>query len=85
MFLKVLINLGSEKSIMIPSETVIPSIDGKRVFIKRNGIVEEIKIETGLRTESKLQVLKGLNIGDSLIVSGLMTLKAGSPVFTKQN
>jgi membrane fusion protein, multidrug efflux system len=83
MFIKVLLNLGSQKSIMIPSETIIPILDGKKVFVKRNGLVEEIKIETGLRNESKLQVLKGLNVGDSLIVSGLMTLKAGNPVFTK--
>ncbi len=83
MFIKVLLNLGSQKSIMIPSETVIPVIDGKKVFVKRNGIVEEIKITTGLRNESKLQVLTGLSVGDSLITSGLMTIKAGTPVFTK--
>jgi membrane fusion protein, multidrug efflux system len=84
MFLKVLLNLKSERSIMIPTETVIPVIDGKKVFVMRNGLAEEIKIETGLRTESKIQVLKGLQVGDSLITSGLMTLKAGTPVFTNK-
>lgn len=84
MFLKVFINLGSTKSVMIPTETVIPVVDGKKVFVKRNGKAEEIKIETGLRNASSLQVLKGLNVGDSLITSGLMTLKAGTPVFTKK-
>jgi len=84
MFIKVFINLGSTQSVMIPTETVIPVVDGKKVFVKRNGKAEEIKIETGLRNASSLQVLKGLNVGDSLITSGLMTLKAGTPVFTKK-
>jgi membrane fusion protein, multidrug efflux system len=84
MFLKILLNLGSQQSIMIPTETVIPVIDGKKVFVKRNGVAEEIKIVTGLRNESKLQVISGLSVGDSLITSGLMTLKAGTPVFSKK-
>jgi membrane fusion protein (multidrug efflux system) len=85
MFIKVLLNLSTSQSIMIPTETVIPVADGKKVFVKRNGKAEEISIITGLRDASNLQVLSGLNVGDSLITSGLMTLKAGSPVFTKNN
>jgi membrane fusion protein (multidrug efflux system) len=84
MFIKVYLNLSNAQSIMIPTETVIPVTEGKVVYLKRNGIVEEVKIETGLRDASTLQVLSGLNIGDSLITSGLMTLKVGSPVFTKK-
>ena len=57
MFIKVLLNLGRTQSIMIPTETVIPVVDGKKVFVKRNGIAEEVKIETGLRNSNNLQVL----------------------------
>jgi membrane fusion protein (multidrug efflux system) len=84
MFIKVNLNLGSEQSIMIPSETIIPVLEGKKVFVKRNGLAEEVMIETGLRTDKKVQVLKGLSIGDSLITTALMTLKPGAPVFTKK-
>lgn len=83
MFIKVLLNLGSQQSIMIPSETVIPTMEGKKVFVKRNGKAEEVNVVSGLRNESKLQILSGLNVGDSLITSGLMTLKTGTNVFTK--
>lgn len=84
MFIKVNLNLGSEQSIMIPSETIIPVLEGKKVFVKRNGMAEEVMIETGLRTDKKVQVLKGLSVGDSLITTALMTLKPGAPVFTKK-
>lgn len=85
MFIKVLLSLSNSQSIMIPTETVIPVADGKKVFVKRNGKAEEVSIITGLRDASNLQILSGLNVGDSLITSGLMTLKPGSPVFTKNN
>jgi membrane fusion protein, multidrug efflux system len=80
MFVKVNLNINTEAAIMIPTETVIPVAKGKKVFVKRNGVVEEIMIETGIRDASMLQVTKGLQVGDSLITSGLMTLKAGGPV-----
>jgi membrane fusion protein, multidrug efflux system len=80
MFVKVLLNLSSTPSLMIPTETVIPIATGKKVFVKRNGMAEEVIIETGLRDATNLQVLSGLKAGDSLITSGLMTLKNGGPV-----
>lgn len=83
MFVKVLLNLKSDRSIMIPSESIVPVIDGKVVYLKRNGVAEEVKVETGLRNEKNVQVLSGLKVGDTLIVSGLMTLKVGSPVISK--
>lgn len=83
MFVKVFLNLSKTESIMIPTETIIPVLDGKKVFVKRNGKITEVMISTGLRDASMIQVLSGLNVGDSLITSGLMTLKAGGSVFTK--
>ena len=83
MFVKVSLNLGSDASIMIPSETIIPVLEGKKVYLKKNGVVTEKIIETGLRNEANVQVLSGLQAGDSLITSSLMTLKAGAPVFAK--
>lgn len=84
MFVKVSLNLGSDASIMIPSETIIPVLEGKMVYLKKNGVVTKTIIETGLRNESDVQVLSGLQPGDSLITSSLMTLKAGAPVTAKK-
>jgi membrane fusion protein, multidrug efflux system len=82
MFVKVELNMGNEQSLMIPSETIIPILEGKQVFVKRNGLAEAVLIETGLRNEKMVQVLSGLNEGDSLITTALMTLKPGSKVFS---
>lgn len=80
MFVNVMIDFRRSQSIMVPTEAVIPVVDGMQVFVKRNGKADLVKVETGYRDVSRIEVLKGLNIGDTLITSGLITLKAGDAV-----
>ena len=47
-------------------------------YIERRGRAQEITI--GIRTESRVQVLQGLNVGDTLITSGVMQLRTGMKV-----
>ncbi len=78
-FANIELSLGkNEKSILIPTQTLIPILKGAKVFISKNGIAEERKVITGVRSSDKIQIVEGLNDGDTLITSGLMTLKAGS-------
>ncbi len=80
MFIRVEMPLGIEKSIMIPSESIIPILKGKKVFVLQNGKAEERIITTGLRTDTRVQVDNGLVVGDSVIVSALMSVKENMPV-----
>ena len=65
-------------ALMIPTEAVIPILKGQKVFISKNGKAQEAIIEIGIRTEKKVQVLKGLQEGDTIIVRGIMQLKPES-------
>lgn len=69
-----------KEAILIPSEAVIPIQNGKKVFITENGKAKEIKIETGTRTEDLILVLQGLKLGDTVITSGIMSLKPETAV-----
>lgn len=80
MFVRVSVPLGKEESIMIPTESVVPILKGKMVYVLRKGKATSVEIETGVRTDEKVQVREGLEIGDSVIVSALMSLKQGLPV-----
>ena len=62
-------------AILIPSEAIIPIQDGKKVFIAQKGLAKEVKIETGTRTEELILVTQGLKAGDTIITSGIMSLK----------
>ena len=80
MFVNVAVEIKKTKTIMVPSEAVIPVVDGMQVYLKKDGKAKLVKVQTGFRDVSKVEVLKGLAIGDSVITSGLITLKEGDPV-----
>ena len=67
-------------SLFVPTETVIPFLTGKKVYIVKNGIAEERIVETGLRTADNVQILSGLAAGDSVVVKGNFQLKKNTPV-----
>jgi len=80
-FAKVKIELGrNETSIMIPTEAVIPQGRKKQIFQFKNGKAVQLEITTGVRDSSRIQVLSGLNIGDTVITTGLLFIKPGSDV-----
>lgn len=84
MFVKVQASLeGNNNAIMIPTEAIVPVLKGKKVFVVKNGKAQEAMVTTGLRTDQRIQITDGLQPGDSLIVSGIMALKANSPVKVK--
>jgi len=69
-----------ENTVAIPSEALIPEMEGETVFVYRNGKASSVKVETGLRTESLIQIVKGLNFGDTLLTSGILQLRHNLPV-----
>ena len=69
-----------KNTIAIPTQAVIPEMGGEKVFITRNGQAEERKIEIGLRTESHVQVTKGLGFGDTLLITAILQLRHKLPV-----
>lgn len=71
------------KAILIPNEAVIPILKGKKVFVVKNGIAAEVLIKTGIRSDKYIQVTEGLATGDTLITSGMMSLKDGSALKLK--
>ncbi len=67
-------------AIMIPTEAIIPILKGQKIFIYKSGKAKEQKIETGIRTENKIQVLNGITVGDTIITTGIMQIKDGDEV-----
>ncbi len=65
-------------ALMVPTQAIIPILKGQKVFIAKNGIAEERKIITGFRNEAFVEVVSGLQAGDSVITTGIMSLKQGS-------
>lgn len=84
MFASVLLPLETiDDAILVPSEALIPIQNGKMIFISEEGKAKQIKVETGSRTESSIRILSGLKAGDTILTSGVMSLKDGVPVKVK--
>ena len=72
-----------EDALLVPTESLIPIQNGKMIFIAEGGKAKQIKVETGSRTDSSVRVISGLKPGDTILTSGVMSLKEGVPVKVK--
>lgn len=78
-YVKVFANLGQIKdALMVPTQCVIPTLKGQKIFVVKNGIAVESVVSIGVRTDAKIQVIEGLNSGDTIVTSGLLSVKKDS-------
>ncbi|MDF3027085.1 MAG: efflux transporter, family, subunit [Fluviicola sp.] len=83
-FVSISYDMGKEENaFMVPSESIVPILKGQKIFVVRNGLVEEIPVEIGIRTPEKVQIIGALKEGDQVLISGLLAVRAGMPVKTK--
>ncbi|MEO7264190.1 MAG: efflux RND transporter periplasmic adaptor subunit [Ferruginibacter sp.] len=67
-------------AIMIPSQAIVPQARGKKVVVFRSGTVSFDDVTTGIRDSSMVQITTGLKVGDTIIITGLMSMKPGAKV-----
>lgn len=72
-----------KNAIRIPSECVVAVQDGKKVFIANAGKAKEVQIEMLTRNEKDVVVTSGLKAGDTLLTSGMMSLKDEAEIKVK--
>jgi len=70
----------SEKVLLIPSEAIVQEMEGKKVWVVFNGKAKSQPITTGFRTNNQVEVLSGLQSGDTIMVTGLMQVREGANV-----
>lgn len=70
-------------AIIVPTQAIVPVQNGKKVFISNMGKAKEIMVEATTRTDSSILILSGLKKGDTLITSGVMSLKNEAPIKVK--
>lgn len=79
-FAKVELPLVINDALLVPSIVIIPGVNGRSVFVARNGKAELVPVELGPRGPERVQVISGLAAGDSVIVSNLLRLRSGIPI-----
>ncbi|RED97992.1 efflux RND transporter periplasmic adaptor subunit [Marinoscillum furvescens] len=69
-----------ENALMIPTQAVIPELNGKKIFIYKNGKVESRSVKTGIRRNDNIQVTDGLKSGETVITTGILQIQPGAEV-----
>jgi len=79
-FAEVQVLMPERTAVTVPSFALVPELRGQRVFLYHGGKAAAVSVQTGLRTEDRVEVTNGLAAGDTLITSGILSLKTGAPV-----
>ena len=80
-FAKVYFSAGSAKnSITIPTNAIIPDDKNKKIVVIKGGKATYAVIETGVRKESFVEVTKGVSVGDTIVVDGVLFARPDKPV-----
>ena len=87
MFAQVDLNIKSLKSaILVPSQAILAQAREKKIIQYKNGKAEFLTVTVGERQASDVEILDGLHTGDTILISGLLTIKPGATIkLTKLN
>jgi membrane fusion protein (multidrug efflux system) len=67
-------------AVMVPSEAIVPDLNSDKVFLMRGGKAAAATVQAGVRTDRRVQLVRGVSPGDTLITTGLLQLRPGAPV-----
>lgn len=80
-FAKVAFDMGdNNEAIMVPTQAIIPEARDKKVIVYNGGIANFKVVTTGTRDSAKVEILSGVSIGDTIITTGLLSIKPGSNI-----
>lgn len=80
-FAKVIFDMGdNEKAVMIPTQSIIPQARDKKVIVYNGGLADFKTVVTGTRDSAKVEILSGLALGDTVITTGLLSIKPGDKI-----
>lgn len=67
-------------ALSVPAIAVVPEMGGKKVFVLEEGRAVPRIVETGIRTDTRVQITRGLSPGERVIVSNIPRLRTGIEV-----
>ncbi len=83
MFARATADLGGKTSaILLPEQVIVPRPDGSYVFLAVDGKAELRKVTLGKREPGRVEIVTGVQVGDTVILDGQIKLRPGVPVVT---
>lgn len=70
----------ADGGLMVPTVAVIPSLGGHGVWRFADGKPELVDVELGVRTDTEVQLVRGVSEGDVVLVTNLLRIRPGAAV-----
>lgn len=68
------------KKLFIPTAALLPTIKGYNVYLMKAGKAFLQPVKTGLRNRASVQVVEGVSLNDTVVVTNLLRIKPDSPL-----
>jgi len=70
-------------ALMVPTQAIIPNERDKTVIVAKNGKAHFVNVKTGIRKASTIEIVTGIQPGDTIIRNGILFLKEGDKLVYK--
>jgi membrane fusion protein (multidrug efflux system) len=67
-------------ALLVPTTAIVPGLNQQQLYVLVNGRAEPRVVETGMRLDREIQIVRGLEPHALVITSGLLQLRPGMPV-----
>ena len=71
---------SSIDALAVASQALVPSPGGYAVFVARSDKAQPTAVKIGKRSTGSVEILEGLNAGDTVITSNLLRLSPGTQI-----
>ena len=65
---------------MVPTNCIIPDDQNNQVILVKSGKANFVNVQTGIREANTVEIIKGVNVGDSVVVTGVLFARPKSVV-----
>ncbi len=80
-FVTVRITVSSEADAMtLPSQSIVSEVGRTIVYRYKSGKVEPVVVDLGIRADARVEVIRGIEVGDTIVTTGLLQMRPGLPV-----
>ncbi|KAA2245835.1 efflux RND transporter periplasmic adaptor subunit [Chitinophaga agrisoli] len=80
-FAKVYLNTATDKqAILVPTNAIIPNDKNNQVILVKDGKASFVDVQTGVRESNNVEISKGLNPGDTVVVTGVLFARPDAPL-----
>ena len=80
-FVKVFVDAGgNKKAVMIPTNSIIPDDKNSQVILVKGGKAAFINVKTGVRESNNVEIVSGIQPGDSVVVTGVLFARPKAPL-----